>query len=524
MQILDQHGQPIDRGVLKAPQTSRIASLANQFIQSGAARNLSPAKIGRALAAADEGDLLTQADMFDDMLERDAHLSAEMAKRHLAILGLDWDILPPRNASAAEKKNAAWVKEVLQDTPEFGDLLLSMMQAVGHGFAPIELEWRQDGKEFLPSFAARPQNWFRLDTTRREFRLADASTDGQALLPFGWIMHTAREARTGYLGRLGLMRTLAWPWLYKNYSIGDFAEFLESYGLPIIVGKYQPGATDAEKDTLLAAVAALGHDARAIMPDDMKLEIVQVTGGGSARPLHLTMVDWAEKSMSKCLLGATLTSQADGASSTNALGQVHNEVRGDIAAADARQVAGTLTRDLVYPLLALNRGGVDSLRRCPRLSFLTEEPEDLKALAEALPPLVAIGVQVPASYVNERAKIPLPAEGEAVLGARVTPAPPVTPKTPAALAALAAGGGGSASVPDPVDAIAEQLAQAGDRPWGEVLDSVRRVVEQADSLDALQADLLAAYGGLPTAKLTAIMTLALASAELAGMADVVDGR
>ncbi|MCY9814236.1 phage portal protein family protein [Aeromonas caviae] len=38
-------------------------------------------------------------------------------------------------------------------------------------------------------------------------------------------------------------------------------------------------------------------------------------------------MEWCEHSMSKAILGGTLTSQADGKSSTNALGNVHNEVR-----------------------------------------------------------------------------------------------------------------------------------------------------------------------------------------------------
>nr|WP_250636881.1 DUF935 family protein [Pseudomonas aeruginosa] len=37
------------------------------------------------------------------MEERDAHLFAEMSKRKRAILGLDWAVEPPRNASAAEE-------------------------------------------------------------------------------------------------------------------------------------------------------------------------------------------------------------------------------------------------------------------------------------------------------------------------------------------------------------------------------------------------------------------------------------
>jgi phage gp29-like protein len=413
--ILDQYGRAIDSGTLREPQTAAIRSLQNMYLQP-MLDGLSPARLAATLRAADNGDLTRQHRLFSDMRERDPHLSAEMGKRELALLNLDWDIVPPRDANAAEKASAEWCKEVLQEgVDDFEDLLLACMDGVGHGFAPIELEWRKEGAEWLPAFHPRPQEWFRLARDGRSLRLIDQSADGAELLPFGWVFHQHGKAKTGYLGRMGLYRVLSWPFLYKSYGIGDFAEFLETYGLPIIVGKYHAGASLDERESLMRAVTALGHDARAIMPADMVLEVQKITGGGgSGSGSHLDMVDWADKSQSKCILGGTLTSQADGKTSTNALGQVHDSVRHDILGADARQVAGTITRDLIYPLIALNRGGIDSLRRCPRLVFEVSEPEDLVAYADALPKLAGV-FRIPAPWAREKLHIPEPQEGEEVL-------------------------------------------------------------------------------------------------------------
>lgn len=414
--ILDQYGRPIDRGALREPQTSAIRTLQNQYL-TPMLNGLSPARLAATLQAADNGDLVGQHRLFADMEERDPHLSAEMGKRKLALLNVDWDIVPPRNATAGEKASAEWAKEVIKDgVDDFEDLILACMDGVGHGFSGIELQWRKEGRELLPSFLPRPQEWFRMSQDRTALRLRDASADGAELVPFGWVLHQHGKAKTGYLGRLGMYRVLAWPFLYKTYAIGDFAEFLETYGLPIILGKYYKGATDVEKASLMRAVTALGHDARAIMPADMTLEVQKITGGGSAGGgSHLDMIDWADKSQSKCILGATLTSQADGKSSTNALGKVHDGVRHDILESDARQVAGTITRELVYPLLALNRGGIDGMRRCPRMVFDVSEPEDLVSYADALPKLAGL-FRIPAPWARERLHIPEPEDGEEVLG------------------------------------------------------------------------------------------------------------
>ena len=307
--ILDQYGNPIDTSAIKEPQTARIAARRASFWPPPLGAR-PPGRVDAPLRAAADGAPPARHRLFADMEERDAHLLCEIGKRKLAVMDLDWDIVPPRNATAREKADAEWLKETLTDAIDpFEDLLLAMMDGVCHGYAGIELEWRQQGREWLPAFQPRPQEWFRLDRFRRELRLIDASADGAQLQPFGWVLHTHGKAKTGYLGRMGLHRALVWPFLYKAYSLGDFAEFLETYGLPIVLGKYYHGASADEKASLMRAVTALGHDARAIMPADMSIEIQKVTADGSGTP-HLSMIDWADRAQSKAVLGQTTSSEA----------------------------------------------------------------------------------------------------------------------------------------------------------------------------------------------------------------------
>ena len=530
MKILDQHGNPIDTGVLKEPQTSRITTLENQFLTPMLA-GLTPARLSTILKSADDGDLVSQHRLFADMEERDAHLLCEMGKRKLAVMDLDWDIVPPRNASAAEKANAEWLKEVLQDAVDpFEDLLLALMEGVGHGFAATELEWRREGKEWLPAFHPRPQEWFRLDRLRRELRLQDASADGAPLLPFGWVLHTHGKAKTGYQGRMGLYRALVWPFIYKAYAVGDFAEFLETYGLPIVLGKYYQGASADEKASLMRAVTALGHDARAIMPADMSIEIQKVTTDGSGTP-HLAMIGWAEGAQSKAILGQTLSAEAKATGMGSGVADLHKEVRNDIRNADARQIAGTVTRDLLYPLLALNRGGIDSLSRCPRLVFDTGEAEDIVAYADALPKLVGAGMTtIPVQWVHEKLRIPEPTEGEATLGAKPEPPPlqgegrggdgkPAAPPAEPA-AARAALAGAPPADPARSDLLAAQLAAAIAPDLAAWIQTVRAMLDSADSLEQFRANLLAAYPQLDAGGVAAALRAAMITADLAGRWDV----
>lgn len=520
-QILDQFGNPIDRAVLAEPQTSRIASLVNTYL-APALNGLTPARVAAALQAADNGDLVAQHRIFADMEERDAHLTAEMNKRKLALVDLDWDIVPPRNATAAEKKHAEWLKEVLEDAIDpLEDLILALAGGIGHGFAPVELEWRHEGREYLPTFHPRPQEWFRLDPTRTEIRLQDASAEGAPLRAFGWVWHAHGKAKTGYMGRMGIHRTLVWPFLYKAYAIGDFAEFLETYGLPIILGKYFNGASPDEKASLMRAVAALGHDARAIMPADMQLEVQKVTGSGDGTP-HLAMVDWAERSESKAILGQTTSAEAKATGLGSGIAQAHAEVRDDIRNADARQIAATITRDLLYPLIALNRGGIDGLRRCPRFKFDTGEAEDLAAYADALPKLVGVGFKIPRAWAQEKLRIPEPQKDDEVLGvAAAAPAGPEVPPEPAPKVAA-----NRAGLPDPAPEVPDQAAidaaleaippETMNRLMAPIVEPMLAALESAEGFEGALAVLTARYPEMEAGKLEALLAQAMFAAELWG--------
>lgn len=426
MAILDQYGKPIHIAELKEPQTAKAALLHREFANHPS-RGLTPAKLAGILQAAEQGELTAQHELFLDMEEKDAHLYAELHKRKMAVAGLDWSIEPPRNPSAREKKQAAALEEMIRDLPDLEDVVFDLADGIGHGFACLELEWQQLGGAWLPkSITHRPQSWFTVDqATRTELRLRSPGRfDGVALQPFGWIMHIHR-ARSGYLARGGLHRVLAWPFLFKNYSVRDLAEFLEVYGLPVGLGKYQPGASDQEKATLLKALLAIGHSARGIIPDGMAIEFLQAAQGQSDP--FVVMIQWCESSVSKAILGGTLTSQT-AANGNRALGEVHNEVRCEIRDHDARQIGSTLTRDLVYPLAVLNTQGVEDPRRCPRFVFDTGEAEDLALYADSLPKLVDYGARVPVRWVHEKLRIPEPEGEEAVMAAKSSaPAPPAPP-------------------------------------------------------------------------------------------------
>ncbi len=517
--IVDIHGNPITIEERNEPQTSRVAALHREF-DTHPVRGLTPTKLARILEQAEQGDILAQCDLFEDMEERDGHVLCEMGKRKRSITTLDWNIVPPRNASAKEKADAAWAEEVIRDMAEIDEMMIDLLDAIGKGFSCIEIgNWRQDGKDRLPeNFDHRPSRWFTFDqATRSEIRLRDMSLDGQALNAFGWIVHT-HKAKSGHISRSGLHRVLSWPFLFKNYSVRDLAEFLEIYGLPMRLGKYPVGSSQDEKNTLLRAVVNIGHAAAGIVPDGMSIDFEEAAKGASDP--FMAMIDWCERTQSKAIIGQTLSAESQSTGLGSGVADLHSDVRRDLTVSDAKQLAGTLTNFLVYPLLAVNRG-IDSLRRCPRFVFDTTEVEDMKVISESLPKLVSAGMNISKQWAHDKLRIPQAVDDNDVLVAQSNKAgiAPLRYQPVAALRMDTANG-------DAVDLLSEQLAGLADQPVSDMVEKIRELVMAATDMQDLADRLLTMLPALheETQQFAEVMGKALTAAALAGRYDILEGQ
>lgn len=531
-------GESVNEADLREPQTARMHALHHEF-QGHPARGLTPTKLAAIMIAAEQGDITAQAELFEDMEERDAHIMSEMGKRRRSITGLEWNIVPPDKPTAAEKKATDELLYLVDSFDEFENVLFDTTDAIGKGFVCQEIEWHRQGGFWLPkNIEHRPQSWFQINRGFTQEIALRGAGQGEALQPFGWMVHK-HKAKSGYLERSALFRVLAWPYLFKNYSVGDLAEFLEIYGIPLRLGTYPSGATEKEKVTLLRALAQIGHNAAGIIPQGMEIKF-ENAADGDPEAFRL-MMDWCDKAQSKAILGGTLTSQADGASSTNALGNVHNEVRKELVVSDAKQISTTISRDLIYPIAVLN-GLVKDWNRCPRYVLDTSETEDMMEMARALPSLVNLGFKIKRQWAQERVGIPEPEEGEEILQRR---APPVTkpdqgpnqpddpnkpepPETEAARTALktccvhAALRAETDAAPSPPQQMVDQARNNGAVATTAWINQIRELVNRVNSLEQLREELLLLYPTLTLDQYASAMAEALAASHLAGRNEVTE--
>lgn len=147
---------------------------------------------------------------------------------------------------------------------------------------------------------------------------------------------------------------------------------------------------------LKSAVANIGSNAAAIMPDSMQIEFVEAAKSRGGESLFENLATWLDKQISKAVLGQTMTAD-DG--SSNAQAGIHNEVRIDILKADAKALANTLNRDLIKPFVDLNFGAQEAY---PKISLPVPKPEDLALLSDSLAKLIPHGLKVSQSEVRNK--------------------------------------------------------------------------------------------------------------------------
>lgn len=261
--------------------------------------------------------------------------------------------------SADDVAAADLVRDVI-DRDDLEDELFDILDAVGKGFSCTEIIWdTSEGQWTVGALKWRDPRWFVFDRNDGETLRLRGPAGDEDLWSAKWIVHRAK-IKSGLTIRGGLARSAAWAYLFKTFTSSDWAIFCEAFGQPLRLGKYGPNASEDDKAALLRAVSSIAADFAAIVPDGMVVDFVEASISGSI-DLYERRADWLDRQVSKLVLGQTATTDAQAGG--YAVGKVHDGVRDDIERADARQLAASLNRDLVIPLVSLNLGPRKNIRK-----------------------------------------------------------------------------------------------------------------------------------------------------------------
>ena len=462
-QLIDQYGKPLRRNDLLNEQASPTVSGVRSTLYKGVTGDLNPSKLARILKAAESGDTTSFLTMAEELEEKDPHYSSVMGTRKRAVSQLEITV-DAASDDAGDVAAADLIRDWL-DRDQLQGEIFDILDAIGKGYSATEIIWDTSESQWLPKdLIWRDPRWFAFDEETGTQLMMREGRELVALKPYKFIVHT-HKSKSGLAVRGGLARTCVWMYLFKNFSIKDWVIFAETYGQPIRLGKYGSGTTKDDRDVLMRAVANIGSDAAAIIPESMMIEFIEAGNKKSSADVFEALAKYCDHQMSKAVIGQTTT--VDAISGGHAVSKEHNEVREDIERSDAKQLAGTLNTSLVPAIITLNMGQQE---RYPRICIGRTEQVDTEKLAKTADTAIRIGIKVSARKLRDRLNLPEPEDDEDILQAPVQ----LAPRNQSAARSMEAAAA-QHSQPDITEALAED--QAAD--WEPVMNPIVAMIEQA---------------------------------------------
>lgn len=512
--LVDQYGRPIEKAALQTEQGAPTTRGVRRHDAFHPAAGLTPGRLAHFLRTSIDSDPEAYLALAEDMEERDLHYAGVLGVRKRQVSGLQITVEGPDDSWASQKATDL-VREVIA-RDGFEDELFDVLDAIGKGFSCTEIVWDTSEGQWRPKrLAWRDPRWFVFDQVDGETPLLKDGAGNVPLNPYQWIFHSAK-VKSGLPIRGGIARAAAWAFLFKSYTVKDWAIFCEAYGQPLRLGKYDAGATPADKDILLDAVANIGTDYAAIIPQSMAVEFVKAEISGSHQ-LYRERVDWIDQQVSKVVLGQTATT--DAIAGGHAVGKTHDRVREDIEEADARQLAASLNRDLARPVVDLNFG---RQKKYPKICIGRPDEVDVDKLVKNVSMLVPLGLKVGMSTMRDKLGLPDPDEDEELL---VPPRPPAPE-----------GGSGEADdepgqdqkptlsaqpqrVRDAVDHGVDDALADWEPLVSPIVAGLEGEIAAAGSADEVKAILAKRFAGMDVSALTEMLARSAFAARLAGEAD-----
>ena len=514
MPILDHNGLPISTAQLKKTDATATPWGVRKATSQVSLTGLDPARLAHLLRAAEQVDARAYLELAEEMEEKYLHYAAQLATRKRAVVALEWSV-EPASDKLRDKKIAEFVAKAI---PKIKEATFDLLDCIGKGYSVGELLWDTSGGEWTIAGIERVDpRWFQHDKVDgKTLRMrTDSDINGIPLTPGKYIVINS-AAKSGLPIRGGLARAASYSYLFHNFSLRDWVTFCEMFGIPLRLGRYEAGAVSpSDLDVLYQAVRDLGTDSAAMLPKNMEIEFPTVGSGRVGADLWEKLLDYLDRQVSKLVLGQTLTADTGkGGGGSYALGSVHNDVRIDILRADATALASAINKQLVKLLVDLNFGGSDY----PMLRLPVDDPEDLVAMATIVGKAVEMGQPVSQRWFAGKFCIPLPADGEAILGKPALPSPPHLP------AAQRAAHSKIAVAPDAADKMTPALAEVAQAQIDQWVEQIDQMLANAESLEQFREQLLARYAELPADELVTVMAQALAAIELRGRAEVLAGQ
>jgi phage gp29-like protein len=411
-----------DSAVLSHQQISEL-KLLDQFSRIGG--KYTPLVITQIIQEADTGRPARLVDLLHESRQKSGHLHGVMQAFELQIQELEYQVAPPKNATALETRAAEECCEAFKQAgPE--ELIAHLAgEGTWFGFAHSEIIWRKEARHLWPErfsqIACRRFAFTQSDGALLFDPLGQGYVDGGRgidllkTLPEGKIIQHTPRVNGDVRVREGLARCLVWMAMFANWTVRDWMQLAEMAWKPKGFGKYKRGASNDDRAALrLILQQALATGYAIFNEETTGVDLVwpQQASSGRMSP-HKELVSFFAQEISKAVLGNP-TSIEPGENGARSSDEIRERMMLRIREAVARGVASAIQRYYVRPFFAMNYG---IRARAGLFGFNTAQNVDLAPFATGVKALVDAGHRnIPESWINDQVGIPPRGDDEPALG------------------------------------------------------------------------------------------------------------
>lgn len=339
------------------PMQTRYASV------TGA--GLEPTTIWNVQVQRNNGYPAQWTELCEAIIERDGTLGSVIDTRRFSVVDKPFRVHPARRDELSEALTKI-VERIIDQIDSFDQSIEDLLSAPAYGYAVAENVWKEavkirvptlKGSETLTLDVPRSIEWIhwkhvRFDRNTDEPYLVLGS--GEYSFPNAkLIFHSS--AGTGLIERRGFMGACTWLSAAKRWSERDWLIYGKLFGIPQILAQFPDGKEEYEehRDKYTQWLKDWGEGIPALLPDSLTVNLTREASGRSG-DVHGSIIGWANQEIMKRVLGSTLTVEM-GSNGSWAAADTHRDAPYMRSRADARKLAATLRRDLLTPILEVNK-------------------------------------------------------------------------------------------------------------------------------------------------------------------------
>lgn len=292
-------------------------------------------------------------------MESDSMVQTALTVKRLGVLASTGRVVPASDSPAA-RRNADFVTEAFARMEGSAQsILASAMDAFSRGWSIQEVLYAyEDGHWWLAATRAKDPAVFGINVTPfGEIESLRLEIPGEPVLDLPRSKFIVYRYRAGYdriKGRSDL--DAAYPhYLAKTSLLSAWKLHLARFASPTMLGKFGPGASPSDRDSVLSALENLATTTTIIYPDDFDISAVNPQTGASQG--FMEAIEFHNREIARSILGQTLTTDEGRRVGSLALGRVHLQVLVLQLDAIRKELADrVLTEQVIRPLVELNFG------------------------------------------------------------------------------------------------------------------------------------------------------------------------